>query len=122
MNFRNIGAGGQANAASVVMPGFLIILGKPFADLAGCSPDNRVLIGIVVGFAVEYIHSESALFEAIQAAIERGGYDMPQKATTFFTGAKLRAFENFLQRRVNRRPGKIRPGVQNTGVRPWRAV
>jgi hypothetical protein len=52
------------------------------------------LIGVVVGFPIEDIHTESALLQAIEPAIESCLHDMPQKTATFLTSMKVMALED----------------------------
>jgi hypothetical protein len=93
MSLRYIRSGRQAKSKFAVSR-LQIILREPLSDLAGCTTDNGILIGIVVGFPIENIDAESALFQAIEAAIDSGLDDMPKEPATLLARMKLVTLEN----------------------------
>jgi len=56
---------GRQGEAKLVVSGFQIVLREPFPDLSGGATNNRILVGVIVRFAVENIYPKRPLFEAI---------------------------------------------------------
>jgi len=69
MNLRNIGARRQADSKLMLMRRFQIILRQTLPDLAGSAANYRVLVGVVIGIAVEHRNTHGSFLEAIEMVV-----------------------------------------------------
>ncbi len=76
------------------MARFLVILRQFFADLGGGGTDHGILVGVVVGFALEDLESDDALFHAVGMVFRVGLHDVAQQGLATFAGPEVRTTQD----------------------------
>jgi hypothetical protein len=84
------------------MPGFLVILGKLFANLSGRRPDNVVCARVVVDLAGKDLYSQSALFKRLWIPLQTVLNDVAQQALTPVTAFEKVVRQDSFQLLLNR--------------------
>ena len=77
IKLRGVRSGGQEHPNFVVMLGVVIILFDALTDFCGGHSNNRVGVGVVVGWPVEDFYSEDALFELVGLTSQCAGHNKP---------------------------------------------
>jgi len=83
------------------MPGVLIILLDPFANLGGSDPNNGIRVGVVVRRAAEDFDAQDSLFELICLTGQGVSDHEFQEAGIAFAGIKERCSEQLFELLLN---------------------